>query len=1276
MKALAKLLGAVVAGFLALALLLVAGGGVLLHTPWGGRWLARTAQHLANDSLQGKVAVGSLRLRGLALLAEDVTLLTPDGEVVARVEALDVRPKLARLLHHEIDLEQVSLRGVKLGLRQDERGLNLVRAVTPKTSSEPAQNGPSRPWTLRLGHVELERASVAYGAAGSSFKVQAKDLELRGAGAWRTSEVEGTFQLQGMLTEPRQERLALDLRVKGPLERLNVEAKLGTDALRAEVRLEEALPRWNISLEGDLRSTHVLAEGSVDTQTGAIALGRFQALAPGAELRLTGAMDEKGVRLEGALAAKDLVRLTESLKDLGVPRVSGGGHLELAVSGPPQRLTLRTKGELHDLRVQDNSVKRLTLDAQLPDLSHPFVGQGSLRGQGVRLGEVALAQVDAKLTTRGRALTATLSTQGAHRVQLALQGLLDTHAEGLAVSQLELRLPRAHWHLLGPMHLRYAGRQIEVHNLALASEHQRLSLEALLHEGQLRARLEGQRLDLSRLPIELLGLPAAASALTGEVSLRAEISGKSSAPKVEASLSLSHVGTTTFSGLEGVLDAHLARERLHLKANLHATKSQLVATLDLPLDALASGGHAPLTGALTFTSPDVSVLLCTLAQLGLSPLTCGGGRPWLRGAARLTGTVSGYADAPVASLELEGRGLQTPQLPRPLEVDTTALFERDGIGLSFRARGGNGKTWLDGSARLKATWQQLRSGALTSAPIDAQGAIGPMALDELALAQGHGRSTRMPTGTVSGTFTAKGTIGAPELHFHGRGEGLALGEMTLGAGALEYDYRRARHALSLELSSAKNGGVLRAQGELTLDLGKLGQTDTGDAQLKLALKAQSFNPSALAPLIPQVDKLTGQLDGWANVEGPLRALTYRGELVLHKGLLALQGYGQYEDVNLDVRADAQGIRLVELSAREGQGHVKLTGQASRTPQGYQTNVRAELTKFPVFTEDQRLATLTGHFSLQGKLEGDQGSLGLDLPELHLEMPASRRDVQSLQRPTDILVLRGQEASRPATKREGPKPAARPLELVVTVNAPRNLWIKSDDVNGEVGLSEGFKVHLAPELALEGEVRVLRGQVDVLGRKFEVQKDSLARFNGDPQNPTVAATAIYNDQKDAIKVFLGIEGQAQEIKLKPRSEPPLSDSEIYTLLATGSTTLQHGAGSASPMGASQTVSILGSLVAGALKKTLSSALPLDVLTVEAGAAAPGSGQPFAGSVQAGRYFGSRLYVGYEARIGADPTRYENRNSVHLEYQFSPRWRAEGQYGDANQGNLDFLWSRDF
>jgi translocation and assembly module TamB len=155
----------------------------------------------------------------------------------------------------------------------------------------------------------------------------------------------------------------------------------------------------------------------------------------------------------------------------------------------------------------------------------------------------------------------------------------------------------------------------------------------------------------------------------------------------------------------------------------------------------------------------------------------------------------------------------------------------------------------------------------------------------------------------------------------------------------------------------------------------------------------------------------------------------------------------------------------------------------------------------------------------------------------------------------------------------------------------------------------------------------------------------------------------------VTVYLTIRGQGKDVTLHVSSEPALSESQIYTLLATGRITLKRGSGAA--MSGGQAASIIGSLAASQLKKSLASKLPLDVLSIEAGE------EGLQGSkLEAGTYVTDKIYVGYTGRLGADRSKGENANAVKLEYQVSPHWSLEVEYGDARAGGADLIWSKDY
>ncbi len=351
---------------------------------------------------------------------------------------------------------------------------------------------------------------------------------------------------------------------------------------------------------------------------------------------------------------------------------------------------------------------------------------------------------------------------------------------------------------------------------------------------------------------------------------------------------------------------------------------------------------------------------------------------------------------------------------------------------------------------------------------------------------------------------------------------------------------------------------------------------------------------------------------------------------------------------------------------------------------------------------------------------------LSIPEAHIVLPeVQRKDLQALQKPGDVVLVRNgvpiqkrkrkkAEQTKTATVQGAPVKAgpgvtppgdlraqtaptptaggtggagttpvnedALALEeeeeevqrtYRMLVNAPRNIWIRGTDVNIELGLSPGFEVSYTDEAFLSGEVIVQRGRVAALGRRFDVQRDSKVTFTGPALAPYLNITAEHKNERENVTVFVHIRGQGKEFTIEPTSEPPMSETEIYTLLATGRSTLERNSGAS--MTGSQAASVVGSLVATQARKAIAAELPLDVFSIEAG-----EGGLEGTKLEVGTYLTDKIYVGYTGRVGATPSgqNRENANAVRFEYEFSPQWSLEANYGDARSGGLDLIWSKEY
>jgi translocation and assembly module TamB len=593
---------------------------------------------------------------------------------------------------------------------------------------------------------------------------------------------------------------------------------------------------------------------------------------------------------------------------------------------------------------------------------------------------------------------------------------------------------------------------------------------------------------------------------------------------------------------------------------------------------------------------------------------------------------------------------------------------------------------LYAEGKLKEDLADLRKPAgLERAPFSLTATLGPWELTHLlSLVQDPHQRTRDQlrlSGTLKGELEAKGPMRAPTVKLRTSLTQLAArsGERR-GNVNVSYDYDDTRHVLVAALTD-ETGGKVALEARTTLDVSMAGLKRglvLAEMPLVAELMAQDFKPAFLSGASPALRKVGGVLVGSGRVSGTVGTPTAEGELEWKNGELALGGNGDLKDIHLKVSGNREKIELSDLFARSGRGEAKLTATATRRGTEYALVGYADLKEFPVITGDQLMATLSVKVETEGKAgKGLIDLARLHIPEAHIELPkVQAKNLQKLGPPEGIVFVRRgvpveEQKGVGGSGGEGTKDASAAksgFQFRARVDAPRNLWVKGDDVNVEVGMDEGFRVEVKEEAQLFGRVRVLRGRIEAFGRRFDLEQDSAVVFNGAPTRPTLDVTAQHVNERADATVVLRVHGPTTNLQIQTSSTPPMSETEIYTLLATGRRKLRPGSGGASGGAAA---SVVGSLVAAQLKNVLSETLPLDVLSIEAGDTG------LAGTkVEAGTYLGDRAYVGFSSRFGADIEDGENANSVRLEYQIGKRWALEAEYGDANAGGADLVWSKDY
>ena len=784
--------------------------------------------------------------------------------------------------------------------------------------------------------------------------------------------------------------------------------------------------------------------------------------------------------------------------------------------------------------------------------------------------------------------------------------------------------------------------------------------------------LELQSLDLAR----ALAAAGRTDAVEGQLSGTLQLSGFADAPLPRLYLEAGGLRVNGWPaagdpGAAGQLDVAATGETGTLGASLlaDALGSRVRARLQTPL-TLASLRHSPPDAASLRSLP--VTLEVDSDALPLAPHLAG-----IQGDAALTLRAHGSVDAPEgeATLKLLGvRRLGSEPLSGTLHLRAGA----DAVSFDAQLeRAVAPLLSLDG--RVFASAGQLLADPLHSeAPLEAHALLSPTALASLAALAAQPVAAQ---GEVAADVRAGGTLAHPELHAELSVDRLGAGMQALGALRLAADVKPSVATVDGALT-APGGGALQLSLRSARDWSTAalaGMFDAAAVPLDGSAEAKGVDLAFLAGVHPKLRTLAGTLDLSARLQGTAAEPLYLGQVEWRDGRVAWLGYGEYRDVKLKARLTHERARLDTFSLSSGGGTLTLRADAVKRPAGWTFSGETALRRFPLILDDQ----LYAYASLDGSLKGEWDDAVANFSEVRLpngvevELPqAKRKDLQDLDRPPDVFRTRDgrwldglPRKLREAQARAGLQaPPGRLWRAVL--QSEKGVMVRGMDLVAVLGLAEGFRVEYQDAMRLYGEVKLLSGRFEVLGRRFLVQKDSTVSFQGPAKSPLVNVAAAWTSEREQVTVNMAVRGTGSELQLRPTSQPPLPESDIYTLLATGRRQLKRGSGSS--MTGAEAATLVGSALASQLRKALPGKVPLDVLSVEAGE----EGSLTGSKLEAGTYVTDKVYVGYTGRLGANPQRGENGHEVRFEYQVTPQWSLEASFGDAFSGGADLVWTRDY
>ncbi len=588
-----------------------------------------------------------------------------------------------------------------------------------------------------------------------------------------------------------------------------------------------------------------------------------------------------------------------------------------------------------------------------------------------------------------------------------------------------------------------------------------------------------------------------------------------------------------------------------------------------------------------------------------------------------------------------------------------------------------------------------------AASFDGQGRLGGKELRTVETAQirfgGSEQSARLKlAASDGGRIDLDGRLSDAGTDIRAQLTGLTLGlldedltgktDATLslrGAGA------RLDGTLEAKLSGARGRGTPAASGIDGTVRGKL-----GDGALTLDLTAANAqglkaNASVVLPAessaapfriaIARQKPLRGQFAASGEVR-PLWDLLIGGERSLAgqvtaagtlggsldkpnaAGQIAVQG-GRFDDGatglslrNIALKADfaQEAVNIAEASGVDGHGGaVSGTGRISLAREGA-SSFRLDLKGFRLIDNDMATASATGQATIDRAADGKvrlSGTLRLDRADVAARLPTPSgvvaMEVVEKNRPTDL------PASLP------PPSVVGGWALDVTLKAPRGVFLKGHGLDTELSLDAhvgGTTAH--PDLT--GTARVVRGDYDFAGKRFEFDSSSVVYLSTKAEQVRLDLTATRDDP--TLTASVRIRGTAAKPQITLTSTPSLPNDEVLSQVLFGRTASQL-----SPLEDAQLASALSSLAGGGgfdVIGNLRTFAGLDRLALGGGDAVSG-----AASISGGKYLTNDVYL--ELTGGG-----RDGGAAQVEWRVKKNLSILSRIGAQGDGRLAVRWRRDY
>ena len=347
--------------------------------------------------------------------------------------------------------------------------------------------------------------------------------------------------------------------------------------------------------------------------------------------------------------------------------------------------------------------------------------------------------------------------------------------------------------------------------------------------------------------------------------------------------------------------------------------------------------------------------------------------------------------------------------------------------------------------------------------------------------------------------------------------------------------------LALDLAGKGPGQIdARAKGRISSDFTLADLTLTGSAEAGLA-------NLLLAPRLVE-----GRVQYDLRLSGPLRPGSLSGRVTLADGRINNPGLGfAFEGVEALAVLDRGSAALAVTSRMSTGGRIRVDGPVTLSPP-FDADLSVMLDKLRLFDPELYDATADGALRVLGPLAGGaviSGAVTLSQAELRvpdgtLDSIGTLPDVTHLAEPADVRATR-ERAGLLDTENRRRTGAGRVFGIDILISAPNRIFLRGRGLDAEIGGTirlAGTTAAIVPS----GEFRLVRGRLDILGKRLVLDQADLALEGSFVPVLTISAQT----ESDGITSFVRIDGAANDPQVTFTSTPELPQEDVIARILFG------------------------------------------------------------------------------------------------------------------------------